>query len=201
MAADSPTTTASEDDGWFEWIDGSLVSLILASVVIVVVAGLVQVSFGSYSMTIGQAWGAVFSPVVWTHPQVIANFLLGEAAHERSLLRARPLDGSGRPSPARADRLEHPTPQSPRRNRRGIEPRHLGGDLPGRHPERTRQPVHPRGLLGRGTRDPAHASGVLEFLGAPPTDGVARRCGRVPDSLRDRVAERDVARHDWCSRA
>ncbi|RJT06757.1 iron ABC transporter permease [Halococcus sp. IIIV-5B] len=78
MAGSGSTTTVSEDEGWFEWVDGSLVSLILASVAIVAVAGLVQVSFGSYSMTIGQAWGAVFDPVVWTHPQVIATFLLGE---------------------------------------------------------------------------------------------------------------------------
>ncbi|WP_122088098.1 FecCD family ABC transporter permease [Halalkalicoccus subterraneus] len=65
--------------GRFAWLaDGQLLLLAAASMVIVVLAGLVQVSFGAYSMSLGQAWGAVFDPVVWTNPGVIADLLLGE---------------------------------------------------------------------------------------------------------------------------
>jgi len=77
MASDTPTEQRTESGGLFGWIDGSLVSLILASIVIVVFAGLVQVSFGSYSMTLGQAWAAVFDPKVIFDPDVLSAFLLG----------------------------------------------------------------------------------------------------------------------------
>lgn len=63
----------------FSWLaDGQLLLLAGASTLIVVVAGLVQVSFGAYSMSLAEAWRAVFDPVVWTNPGVIAELLLGE---------------------------------------------------------------------------------------------------------------------------
>ena len=81
MAGDTSTserTTRARSEGWFDWIDGSLVTLILASTTIVVLSGLVQVSFGAFSMSVGEAWRAVFDPAVLTDPRWLLNFLLGE---------------------------------------------------------------------------------------------------------------------------
>ncbi len=60
-----------------ERIDGSLAALVLASIGVVVVSALVQVSFGAYSTTLSQAWHAVFNPKVLTHPKVLKALLLG----------------------------------------------------------------------------------------------------------------------------
>ena len=60
------------------WIDARLAGLILGSCAIVAVAGLVQVSFGTYTMSIADAWAAVFDPVVWTNPQYPLRLLLGD---------------------------------------------------------------------------------------------------------------------------
>ena len=62
----------------FGWLDWPLLSLCLGSLAIVVGAGLVQVSFGSYSMTVGQAWRSVFDPTVLLDGRWLLNFLLGE---------------------------------------------------------------------------------------------------------------------------
>ncbi|KYH26065.1 cobalamin import system permease protein BtuC [Halalkalicoccus paucihalophilus] len=63
----------------FAWLaDTRLLTLALASTLIVVVAGLVQVSFGAYSMSLAEAWRAVFDPTVWTNPGVVAELLLGD---------------------------------------------------------------------------------------------------------------------------
>jgi len=59
------------------WLDGSLATLCLGSLVVAVVAGLVQVSFGAYTMTLVQAWGAVFNPNVLFDLNVWRAFLLG----------------------------------------------------------------------------------------------------------------------------
>ncbi|WP_117591841.1 FecCD family ABC transporter permease [Haloprofundus halophilus] len=64
----------------FGWINAPLVSLALASVAVVVFAALVQVSFGTYSMSIVQAWRAVFDPAVLTSPYLLLQFFLGEGA-------------------------------------------------------------------------------------------------------------------------
>lgn len=42
----------------------------LASLAVVVAAGLVQVSFGSYQLDLADAWAAVFDPAVWGDPTV-----------------------------------------------------------------------------------------------------------------------------------
>lgn len=60
------------------WIDSRLAALVLGSCVIVTVAGLVQVSFGTYTMSIVDAWFAVFDPKVWTNPQYPLRLLLGD---------------------------------------------------------------------------------------------------------------------------
>ncbi|KZN22727.1 ABC transporter permease [Haladaptatus sp. R4] len=60
-----------------ERIDGSLAGLILASIGIVIVSALVQVSFGAYSTTLSQAWHAVFNPKVIADPKVLGALLFG----------------------------------------------------------------------------------------------------------------------------
>ncbi|WP_101296631.1 FecCD family ABC transporter permease [Halegenticoccus soli] len=82
MSSDTRTGTAvgTRAGGRFGWLDRSLVSLVVGSALIVLGGALVQVSFGAYSMTIGQAWNAVFDPAVWTNPQVLLGFFVGEEA-------------------------------------------------------------------------------------------------------------------------
>ncbi len=89
----SETTTneksPSRRERWLGWFDGSLAALIIASVVVTVGAGLVQVSFGAYSMSIVEAWAAVFNPDVIFNPQTWEAFLLGgeiPEMGERSLI-------------------------------------------------------------------------------------------------------------------
>ncbi|WP_129115214.1 FecCD family ABC transporter permease [Halegenticoccus tardaugens] len=82
MSNDAGTSAAVETRSGrrFAWLDGSLVSLALGSSLVVLGATLVQVSFGTYSMSIGQAWSAVFDPIVWTNPRLLLSFFLGEDA-------------------------------------------------------------------------------------------------------------------------
>ncbi|WP_254839112.1 FecCD family ABC transporter permease [Natronomonas marina] len=76
-------------EAWLGWFDGSLAALCAGSVAVVVVSGLVQVSFGAYSMTIVEAWRAVFNPDVVFSWQAWEAFLLGGEVpemNERSLI-------------------------------------------------------------------------------------------------------------------
>lgn len=57
--------------------DRSLLTLCLGSLVVVVAGGLVQVSFGAYSMSPAEAWRAVFNPNVIFSVQAWQAFLLG----------------------------------------------------------------------------------------------------------------------------
>ncbi|MEZ3163970.1 iron ABC transporter permease [Halorubrum sp. RMP-47] len=76
--ADSPPRrrSASGRLGWL--FDPRLLTVAAVSLAVVAVAGLVQVSFGAYSMTVGQAWRAVLDPAVLLDPRWVLNFLLGE---------------------------------------------------------------------------------------------------------------------------
>ncbi|WP_058365440.1 FecCD family ABC transporter permease [Haloparvum sedimenti] len=65
--------------GLLEGFDGSLVPVIVASTAVVVFGGLVQVSFGTFSMTVMEAWRAVLDPDIWGHPGLLAEFFLGDA--------------------------------------------------------------------------------------------------------------------------
>jgi iron complex transport system permease protein len=60
------------------WLDRSLALTCAAGLAITVIAGLLQVRFGSYPMRLPQVVGAVFDPLVWLRPNVLASFLLGE---------------------------------------------------------------------------------------------------------------------------
>jgi iron complex transport system permease protein len=76
-------------DQWFGWFDGSLFTLCLGSLAVVVAGGLVQVSFGAFSMSIVEAWQAVFNPRVVLDWQAWEAFLLGAEVPEmnkRSLI-------------------------------------------------------------------------------------------------------------------
>jgi iron complex transport system permease protein len=80
------TGTSAEAAGWreqwFGWFDGALFSLCAASLGVVVLGGLVQVSFGAFSMTIVDAWQAVFNPRVIFDAQAWRAFLLGSELPE-----------------------------------------------------------------------------------------------------------------------
>ncbi|WP_233127235.1 iron ABC transporter permease [Halorubrum sp. SD612] len=66
-------------DGRLGWlVDPRLLAVAAGSLALVVLAGLVQVSFGAYSMTVGQAWRAVLDPAVLLDPRWLLNFLAGE---------------------------------------------------------------------------------------------------------------------------
>ena len=87
------TATSGESstrrERWLDWFDGSLFILCLGSVVVVVAGGLVQVSFGAFSMTIVEAWQAVFNPEVVFDGRAWRAFLLGAEVPEmdkRSLI-------------------------------------------------------------------------------------------------------------------
>lgn len=83
MSETAETETAART-GRFAWVDGSLAMVILASVAVVVIAGLVQVSFGSYSMSLPEAWRAVANPDVLFNPAALSAFLLGGEIPEMS---------------------------------------------------------------------------------------------------------------------
>ena len=68
--------------GWL--LDPRLVSTAVGSVLVVVAAGLVQVSFGAYSMTLAEAWTAVLDPDVLFSRQAWRAFLLGGELPEMS---------------------------------------------------------------------------------------------------------------------
>jgi len=75
----------SRDTRRFVWLlDPKLVTTALGSLAVVVAAGLVQVSFGAYSMTVGQAWAAVLDPEVLLNRAAWNAFLLGGELPEMS---------------------------------------------------------------------------------------------------------------------
>ncbi|EMA18369.1 MULTISPECIES: FecCD family ABC transporter permease [Haloarcula] len=71
------TDVLSRARTWLGTFDGSLIGLCVASVAVAFVAGLLQVSFGAYSMTILEAWQAVFDPKVLFSVQAWQSFFFG----------------------------------------------------------------------------------------------------------------------------
>ncbi|MBV0902926.1 FecCD family ABC transporter permease [Haloarcula salina] len=84
MATETPSDpeTTGWREQWSGWFDGSLFTLIVGSLAVVVGGGLVQVSFGSFSMSILDAWQAVFNPNVIFNAQAWEAFLLGAEVPE-----------------------------------------------------------------------------------------------------------------------
>jgi iron complex transport system permease protein len=67
----------------FDWVDRSL-ALVVASTALVVARGIVQVSFGIYSMTVVEAWRAVFAREVILDPNAWQAFAFGTELPEMS---------------------------------------------------------------------------------------------------------------------
>jgi len=89
VASENTHTGLTDHDSPLGWIDGSLVALCLGSLAVVVVGGLVQVSFGAFSISVAEAWRAAFNPVVLLDRRVWEAFLLGESLpelHNRTLV-------------------------------------------------------------------------------------------------------------------
>ncbi|WP_135852250.1 FecCD family ABC transporter permease [Halorussus salinus] len=87
--ATNESSAGSQRERLTGWVDSSLVVLCVASVAVTVLAGLVQVSFGAFSMSLVEAWQAVFNPQVVLNPQTWEAFLLGGEVPEmnkRSLI-------------------------------------------------------------------------------------------------------------------
>jgi iron complex transport system permease protein len=85
----SGTESTTRRERWLAWFDGSLFGLCLGSVAVVVVGGLVQVSFGAFSMSLVDAWQAVLNPAVIFDSAAWEAFLLGGEVpemNERSLI-------------------------------------------------------------------------------------------------------------------
>jgi len=83
---EAPISDTAEDRGW---LTGDLVVFCLACTAVTVFAGLIQVSFGAFTMTIEQAWRAVFNPQVIFNPTAWEAFLFGSELPEmnrRSLI-------------------------------------------------------------------------------------------------------------------
>ncbi|WP_440766790.1 FecCD family ABC transporter permease [Natronorubrum sp. DTA7] len=84
-STDRGSGTGATDDGIasgrgdrLSWLDSSLFGLAAASVAIVLASLFIQVSFGTYTMSITDAWFALLDADVWYEPRVLASFLLGE---------------------------------------------------------------------------------------------------------------------------
>ncbi|WP_277542096.1 FecCD family ABC transporter permease [Haloarcula laminariae] len=84
MASETPSARTTRRERWLGWFDGSLATLCLGSLAVVVVGALVQVSYGAYSMTIAEAWAAVFDPDVIFSLRAWDAFLWGMAVPEMS---------------------------------------------------------------------------------------------------------------------
>ena len=85
MAGDPSTGEAvSSRLAWLDRVDSSLLSLCLASVVVVLLAGFVQIRYGDFAMTWGEAWAAVSDPNVLFSVQAWKGFLLGGELPELS---------------------------------------------------------------------------------------------------------------------
>ncbi|PSQ26517.1 iron ABC transporter permease [Halobacteriales archaeon QS_9_68_17] len=71
-------------EGRFDWVDRSLALVVVASTALVVAGGVVQVSFGIYSMTVVEAWRAVFAREVILNPNAWQAFAFGTELPEMS---------------------------------------------------------------------------------------------------------------------
>ena len=94
MASDAPTATDGEatadgrerTGGRFAWLDRSLATVIVGSLVVVALSAVVQIRYGSYAMTYGEALRALFDPDVLFDATAWAYFLLGGLFDPSALL-------------------------------------------------------------------------------------------------------------------
>ncbi|MFP4530513.1 MAG: FecCD family ABC transporter permease [Halodesulfurarchaeum sp.] len=59
--------------------DGTVLGIAVASVLLVVGAGLVQLRYGAFEMSLETTVRALFDQAVWTRPRVLATIVLGES--------------------------------------------------------------------------------------------------------------------------
>lgn len=88
-AHEGDRTVAGIVDRAVGWWDSRLFALAAVSTTIVVLGGLIQVSFGSFSMTLIEAWHALLNPDILLNPDALAAFLIGGGLPEmgkRSLI-------------------------------------------------------------------------------------------------------------------
>jgi len=91
MAEDIPASAepTTDRDERFAWLDRSLATLCLGSVIIVLVAGFVQVRFGTYDMSWGAAFSALTDEAIWFNRGTWEAFLLGERLPEGVSIESR----------------------------------------------------------------------------------------------------------------
>lgn len=86
MSSDSYSESEADDvgpsersvaSGWRAVLDRQLASVVVGSLVIFVVSAFVQIRYGSYELSVGEAFAAVFDPAVVGNPNVLAGLLLG----------------------------------------------------------------------------------------------------------------------------
>jgi iron complex transport system permease protein len=77
MASDTRGEIRASESGPFDWLDRSLATVVVGSLVATFVAGIVQLRFGTYPMALGEVWATVFDPSIVFDPQVWNAFLLG----------------------------------------------------------------------------------------------------------------------------
>ena len=77
MAGSHSIDSSTEQRHSRGWVTTRLAGFCLAAAAITAMAGLIQVSFGSYSMTITEAWQSVFDPSILFDAAVWNAFLLG----------------------------------------------------------------------------------------------------------------------------
>ncbi|MFC7071721.1 FecCD family ABC transporter permease [Halovenus rubra] len=77
--------TGSRDKNRFVWLlDRRLLTTALGSVILVAIAGLLQVRYGAYSMTLGEVWAGIFNPNVIFNLDAWNSFLFGSELPEMS---------------------------------------------------------------------------------------------------------------------
>jgi len=77
MASDTRGEIRASESGPFDWLDRSLATVVVGSLVAAFVAGIVQLRFGTYPMALDEVWATVFDPSIVFDPQVWNAFLLG----------------------------------------------------------------------------------------------------------------------------
>jgi iron complex transport system permease protein len=82
VATETETETGARYGERYGWLDRSLALTCAGSLAVAVLAGLIQVSYGTFSMSVVQAWSAVLDPLVWTNPGVLISFLFGDGIAE-----------------------------------------------------------------------------------------------------------------------
>ncbi|WP_135821402.1 FecCD family ABC transporter permease [Halostella litorea] len=84
MGSSEAVAARSSTESRQGWYSRTLVLFCLTCLALTVAGGLAQVSFGTYSMTIGQAWRTVFDPGVVFNLDAWNAFLFGAEAPEMS---------------------------------------------------------------------------------------------------------------------